>query len=679
MRITLDFETSSATDLIVCGAWKYAECVTTAILTLKIHWPGLNQPKRWVPADGLAKWLVDIASNPEVLFEAHHAGFEKATWRTLMVPLGFPDVPDERWRDTMAVCAYKALPQALEQAVSCLRLPYQKDMDGRKFTLGFSKADKQGYYPKLTPEAQKRIDNYCDLDVLAEGALSKRIGDLTDDELQVWFDNERMNQRGLKIDLEFVAAALEVVDQAIVPLLAEHREITKTLEYPDGLTPGQRDKMLAWFAERGVRLPNLTKETVAGLLGIDAEDIAGDDDELGDGGNDPVDIDLPGPCRRALEIRALINSAAIKKLKRMEQVTCADGRSRGMTQYHGTGPGRPAGRMWNHLNLPRPTIKMDPEQAVEIIKSRDASTVELLLGPAVEVVASSLRHAIIADKGKVLMAGDYAGIQARIVLAISGQHDKVALMASGKDVYCDLAEKIHGRKIDKDKDPEERMDGKAGVLGCGFQMGGDRFWKTKCQHRPKEFAHEIVRIYREDWAPCVPKLWGGTRKNHSGLMDAAVKTVHQRTAHEAYGFEYRLEDGWLSVRLPSGRKIWYWNPQATREAMPWDENDIRPSFTYQATKTKQLRTIKAFGGLLTENVVMGIERDIMTAGRRNLEREGFPVIMDAYDEAVCEVDEDKVDEKLFKQCMEDVPGWVKALRIPVAVELWPKPQLRYRK
>ena len=92
-----------------------------------------------------------------------------------------------------------------------------------------------------------------------------------------------------------------------------------------------------------------------------------------------------------------------------------------------------------------------------------------------------------------------------------------------------------------------------------------------------------------------------------------------------------------------------------------------------------LKTIKAFGGLLTENVVMGLERDIMNHGRRNLEREGFPIVLEVYDEAVCEVHKSRVDEKLFKQCMEDVPGWVKALRIPVAVELWPEPSRCYKK
>jgi DNA polymerase len=439
-------------------------------------------------------------------------------------------------------------------------------------------------------------------------------------------------------------------------LLAEHKKLTKTKENPEGVNVTQGAKVLEWMSSLGVILPNLTAEVVDQRLGL---------------GDDPNPIPMPPEVHRALTIRTLVASSSIKKLKRMLACVNADGRSRGCFQYHGTGPGRIAGRLWQPTNLPRPTIQgMDPEAVVEAIKQRDAEYLELMYGPAVEVVVSSLRHAIMAAPGKVFLAGDYAGIQARVVLALAGQHDKTAIMASGQDIYCDMAKTIYGVEIDK-KDPR-RAVGKAAVLALGFGMGWQKFKLKYGKGLDDAFIQDVVEAYRKQWAPGVPKLW-------HGLGSAATKTVHTGRTHEGYCIEYRLEDGWLSARLPSGRKIWYWNPQPTREAMPWDENDIRPSFTYQAQKTGKLTTIKAFGGLVTENVVMGIERDIMTHGRRNLEREGFPVVMEVYDEAVCEVGEDKVDEKLFAQCMEDVPTWVRHLKIPVAVELWPKPAKRYRK
>ena len=55
------------------------------------------------------------------------------------------------------------------------------------------------------------------------------------------------------------------------------------------------------------------------------------------------------------------------------------------------------------------------------------------VGPPVETVVSSLRHALIADRGRVFLSGDYAKIQACIVLALAGQHDKAALMVDPTD------------------------------------------------------------------------------------------------------------------------------------------------------------------------------------------------------------------------------------------------------
>ena len=91
--------------------------------------------------------------------------------------------------------------------------------------------------------------------------------------------------------------------------------------------------------------------------------------------------------------------------------------------------------------------------------------------------------------------------------------------------------------------------------------------------------------------------------------------------------------------------------------------------------------MKAFGGLLTENVVMGIETDIMTAGKLALRQHGFFPIMDVHDEVVVEVEEARFDARLFEECMLEASklDWVKKLRIPIAVEVWDKPTKRYRK
>ena len=116
MWLVGDFETASACDLKKSGAWRYAEDPTTEILCfcyrLQTGYRG-----RWCPGDE-QKMLAGLAADPDVIFWAHNASFEKAIWRHIMVPdFGFPGIPNKRWDDTMAVCAHKALPQELEEVL----------------------------------------------------------------------------------------------------------------------------------------------------------------------------------------------------------------------------------------------------------------------------------------------------------------------------------------------------------------------------------------------------------------------------------------------------------------------------------------------------------------------------------------------------------------------------------
>ena len=93
--------------------------------------------------------LEAAVNDPECMFIAHAAWFEKCGWRSYMVPIyGWPDIPNERWHDTQAVLAMKALPLKLERAAMALRLPQQKDTGGTKVTLSLSRTDKRGYYAK---------------------------------------------------------------------------------------------------------------------------------------------------------------------------------------------------------------------------------------------------------------------------------------------------------------------------------------------------------------------------------------------------------------------------------------------------------------------------------------------------------------------------------------------------
>lgn len=142
MKITIDFETASAADLKKVGAWAYAEHPTTEILCCAFI-ADFGYGWVWIPGqddhEEVLEGLRVLARNPDVIFEAHNAVFEQAIWHCIMVPLGMPPLPPERWDCTMARCLYRGVPAGLEDAAKELRLLEQKDMEGSRLTISLSK------------------------------------------------------------------------------------------------------------------------------------------------------------------------------------------------------------------------------------------------------------------------------------------------------------------------------------------------------------------------------------------------------------------------------------------------------------------------------------------------------------------------------------------------------------
>ena len=660
--VVLDFESASAVDIKKAGAWRYAEDPTTEILCASVS--DENGAKSlWSRYNSGAgdDWFRALAADPDVTFVAHNAGFEKAIWRNIMVPeYGFPNIPNTRWHDTMAVAAMRVLPQELEHGAQVLGLGEQKDMEGSRLTRSLSKPRKDGSYDR-SEATLARVAEYCGQDVSTEVAMHKRLGWLPPGERSVWLLDQRINERGVRLDLEFIRAAQKIVDDASAPLLLEFRELT-------GVNVTQGEKFKSWLGSLGVSVGSLDKEHVAALLGGDIDGTELEDDP------GAYHYELSDSVRRALTIRSLIGSASVKKLARMEACVCADGRARGLLQYHGAGPGRWAGRLLQPQNFPRGTLKEDDEPTpvetvVEAIMSGDKDYVDLILGPPVEAVVSGLRHAIIADSNRSLVVGDYATIELRVNLALAGQQDKIDLIASGQNPYLDMGQTIYKRPIKK-TEKVEYTSSKGAVLGLGFQMGAPKFQLRYAKDQPDEFCKEVVRVFRKEWAPLVPSNW-------YDLDAAAIEAVHRKQPCEAHGVLYQLEDGWLTARLPSGRKLWYFNPRPIRKAMPWDETDIRLAFTYQAMKTGQWKTIDAFGGLLTENVVQALARDLMVDAMFKCEKNGLPVVLTVHDEIVTEPLVADADANTLEQIMQDRPDWAKAMNIPVKAECWAGD--RYRK
>jgi DNA polymerase len=691
-EVVIDFETANPVlDLSEVGSTAYSKHPLTEILCLGVSDEGRSN-YLWVPA-GDSDRVLDRALNPRFVFIAHNVGFEKDIWRNIMVSYyGFPDIPNHRWHDTMAVAYLRGLPGSLEKLLIALGLP-GKDMAGSKLTRSLSRFSKKGYLDRR-PETLQRVYQYCMKDVADEVAVHSLLGYLPPEERAIWEIDQEINERGLMFDLPLVQGAQKIY-QAVAPALAEEfKEIT-------GLNPTQTGKFKDWLSSQSVELPNLRKETLAELLG----------DEDADPGRvrcdweAPSDDTLPDDARRALTIRALIASSSVSKYARMEG--CLDknnGRICRLLQYHGAGTGRWAGRLLNPHNMPRGVARKpiaewkvgpngqlipappDAELLAKAITSGKPAKINALglvkddrsTAHPIEILASALRNTVIPRAGNVFLIGDWSNIEARLDLSIAGQRDKIALMVAGHDVYLDMACVIYhvpAGTLTK-ADVEKRQTGKNTVLGCGFQMGWPKFQERYCPKDTPQFAKGVVDAYRKTWAPQVPLLW-------RGLQDAALSSVQRPgSVFGSHGIEYRIEGSWLVGHCPDGSCLYYYRPTLCRQKPRWKEitddggvieveGDWTEAWRYQVPpgKTNEQRVgasgswVHAYGGLLTENYIQHMARQILCGALREAKRQGLPVVLHNQDELVLEVPEWLADNKILQQIMEQQPDWLKPYAI----------------
>lgn len=660
--VVSDFETASRADLQKIGAWKYAADMSTfpLCLSIKVVTDNKPAPTRCIPEKqlhALDPELMELANDPTVIFVAHNAGFEQAMWKFHMVPMGYPELPPERWHDTMAVAGMKALPLGLDALVTALELPVKKDMDGHRHMLIMCKPDRLGGWSQHNDFNLKRLYDYCDDDVNAQYGAYVATKGLGPSERHTWVLDQRVNQRGIKIDTEFVHACMDVLDQVRVPMTERFREIT-------GLRPTQREKVLNWVNDQGVPLGDMKKATLDAIL--DPGDEFGIEDF-----NEP----LPYHVHEAITLRRSLASSSVAKLQRMLDCAGGDGRVRYATQYHGARTGRDAGRLIQVQNYPRGEIGtrqgLTADILADAIMTRNVDHIRELWGPDIfSAVISSLRSCIVPEEGKVLVAGDLAQVEAKNLLSMCGQHDKAEMLHSGQDAYAEMAALIYRKPINKNDNPLERQVGKNCVMGNGYGLGPVGFRARFCPKDSIDLAMLAVKTYRQEFAPLVPKFW-------YGLWQASVDAVwcdHAKT-YDYIGIEFRKEGDFLTMRLPSGRKLWYHRPRKATSYTP--QGDERPSWTFMSYQGKKFRRHLAWHGMITADCIQGLSRDLIMTAMKKAEAENLNTIFKVHDELVFEEDDRSDIVEIVRQIMEDVDPWAIERKLRVKAEV--EKMVRYRK
>jgi DNA polymerase len=281
----------------------------------------------------------------------------------------------------------------------------------------------------------------------------------------------------------------------------------------------------------------------------------------------------------------------------------------------------------------------------------------------------------------MLGAGDFSMIEACVLLALAGQHDKCKLIAEGADIYRDMSATIYGLDreafmaiSEEDLSPEQseqRRIGKNAVLGCGYGIGAEGFYRRFCRHVEdgKTLATKIVGVYRNQWAPRVPYLW---RDLEQAARLAMLRS--KATAVARCGVKYRMTTRvglqCLICTLPNGKSLFYMNARIDGQDK-WG----RPRWTYDAYKQGHWATIEPYGGQLTENVVSALARELLVHAMFALEEAGYPIVFTVHDEIV--VERAGVAKETIEKIMSARPEWAEKLGVPVKAKAWVGK--RYRK
>lgn len=626
VAISIDFETYSECDIKTAGGYNYAAHPSTEVICMA--WAiDDEEPQLWVPDQPFPTRLYEaLEAGAEVW--AWNAAFERAVWEHKLKKQRGVQIEPHQWNDTAALAATLALPRALGKCAEVLELSDQKDTRGRYLIQRLCKP-----YRGERRTDQHLLDElyaYCKQDVVTERAIKNYIlkyKPMGEHERAVWLLDQDINWRGVGIDVPNVENALDLI------IATAERLNASVVDMTDGALSGvgSRAQVMSWCRDQGYPLGGYDKNAILTALA------------------DPA---LPANVRDVLKVRQTLGKASTSKYLAMQNLAGNDDRARGVFSYHGAQTGRWAGRGFQPQNLPRPAFD-DADNCVTLFDQRDPELLEMLYGDPMVALSSTLRSMIVPAQGNRLMVVDFNAIEARVLAWLAGEQEPLDVFATGQCIYCHAATSIYGRKITK-KDKEERQIGKVAVLALGYQGGVGAFQTMAAAYRV-EIEDELADQIKVKWRKAnknIVRFW----YDLEAAANNAVK--HRGHAFDAGPITFKCHGDFLFAKLPSGRRLAYYQPRLGNNGLEFWGTDSRLGGRWAKLDT--------YGGKLAENVTQAVSRDLLADAMLRVEAAGYPVVMHVHDEIVAEVPKDFGSLAEFEQLICQMPDW--ATGLPMAVE-----------
>lgn len=634
----IDFETWGTQSVIDLGANAYSQQPDAEILMMAYSFS--DQP---LHIDSVQQWMCGDPFPAELAYHIKHGGliaawnvyFEKCFWYNVgRLKNEFPTIHPDHWRDSMAKGLSHSLPMSLDKACSALRLSdeYHKQA-GKKLIEMFSCPQKDGsrILPHHRPREWEDYKLYNRYDVLAERAIDEQLPDLKPHELKRWKLNQKINDRGVPIDVK----SAKIIYPKVVEAQSRLADEISTITNQRILRPTMTKRIVTFLNERNVNIPNCQADTID-------EALAGKFGQV-----DEV-------SQKILEIRKHAGKSSVGKFKRFIDMSDGEGLIKGTLVYRGTHTGRDISKDINVLNLAKPTVEYEStDQLVKELVEWPIEKIQEKYGSYLKAASSVIRMMIAAPTGKKLVQSDFSSIEARLVFWFADCQQGLQMYRDKIDAYIKMATTIYSKSYD-DVDDGERFAGKQAILGCGFGLAWKGFQNTCLQYGvelPDDLCKKVIDAYRGDF-PEVVKLWNDVEN----AATSAVKNPGSAYQIPNGKIKFMVKGKFLYMLLPSGSMMAYPFPKIEIVTTPWGSR--KPAVTYRTQNNGQWVRTSTYGGKLTENFIQSSCRDLLENAKQNCEDVGIPVLFTVYDELIVQMNDDDLDIPKFEAALVDLPAWL---------------------
>lgn len=628
--LEIDIETYSDVDLGKCGQYRYVESPAFEILLFAYSIDdGPVSVIDLASGEELPDYLKEAIESKDVIKIAHNAAFERVCLSRF---LGYPTgkyLDPESLRCSMIMAAYNGLPLSLKGVGEALNLDAKKMTEGKELIRYFCipckptkvNGGRTRNLPSDAPEKWTLFKAYNKRDVETEQGIVRRLSKYPVPDF-VWTEyhqSERINDRGIRVDIGFVQGCLNIDEQSKEHMTDRMKEIT-------GLSnPNSVLQLTKWLSENGVETPGLDKKSVQNLIKT-----------------------TTGEVQEALILRSRLSKTSIKKYQAMMDSVCSDDRARGMFQFYGANrSGRYSGKIIQLQNLSKNHME-DLISPRLLIRHKDYDTLDMLYDDIPDVLSQLVRTSFIPADGYKYIVADFSAIEARVLSWLAGEKWRMDVFANGGDIYCATASKMfHCNVVKGGENGELRQKGKQAELACGY--GGGVGAMIAMGALDMGMQEEELKPLVDAWraaSPHIVNLWWE--------VDRAVKTcIKKGTTESVNGLKFYMKSGVLFIRLPSGRTLSYIKPQIGENKFGGE------SVTYMFTDTvNKWSRIESYGPKFIENIVQGISRDILCYAMSNLK--DYRICAHVHDECIIECPQDETVEHIC-QIMSQTPPWASGL------------------